>query len=86
MIKTLRGLLLCAIGLLLSLNTNAQARQLRKTDSVFVLIKQYIVTKNPDAIYNLADARFKKSIQHGDFNDFLAKELFPLGIVERLAH
>jgi CubicO group peptidase (beta-lactamase class C family) len=83
MIKVLRGVLICGIGIILSLSANAQARQLRKTDSVFALIKQHIATKNADAIYNLADVRFKRSIQHGDFNDFLAHELFPLGLVRK---
>ncbi|HWZ35547.1 MAG TPA: serine hydrolase domain-containing protein [Mucilaginibacter sp.] len=83
MIKVLRGVLICGIGIMLCLNANAQARQLRKTDSVFALIKQHIATKNADAIYNLADVRFKRSIQHGDFNDFLAHELFPLGVVRK---
>lgn len=83
MAKALRGILICGFGLLLTLEANAQAHQLRKTDSVFALIKQYIVTKNADAIYNLADTRFKKSIPHGDFNDFLGKELFPLGVVRK---
>jgi len=83
MSQVLRVILICGVGLLLNLNTNAQARQLRKTDSVFTLIKQYIIFKNADAIYNLADARFKKSIPHGDFNDFLDRELFPLGKVKK---
>ncbi|GAA4105135.1 serine hydrolase domain-containing protein [Mucilaginibacter panaciglaebae] len=81
--RVLRGVLICGMGLLLNLGANAQARQLRKTDSVFARIKQYIITKNADAIYNLADARFKKSIPHADFNDFLDRELFPLGIVKK---
>jgi CubicO group peptidase (beta-lactamase class C family) len=83
MTKALRVILIGAVGLFLTLHTNAQARQLRKTDSVFALIRQYIVTKNADAIYNLADARFKKSIAHGDFNDFLDRELFSLGVVRK---
>lgn len=83
MIKLLRGILLCGLGLLLSLNVNAQAHQLRKTDSVFALVKQHIAAKNADAIYNLADARFKKSISHGDFNEFVHRELFSLGTVKK---
>jgi len=83
MLKVLRAIWICGIGLLLSLNARAQARQLRKTDSVFAIIKQNIANKNADAIYNLADARFKKSINHSDFNDFIDRELFPLGNVKK---
>lgn len=75
--------MICWAGLFLSFNAGAQARQLRKTDSVFTLIKQHIANKNADAIYNLADTRFKKSIARGDFDDFLDRELFTLGTVKK---
>ncbi|HEY9534595.1 MAG TPA: serine hydrolase [Mucilaginibacter sp.] len=81
--KVLGGILICWAGVFLSFNTSAQVRQLRKTDSVFALIKKHIVTKDADAIYNLADTRFKQSIPPNNFRDFLNRELFPLGAVKK---
>lgn len=68
---------------LVSANTFAQRRQVQKTDSVFRLIKKYITTRDADAIYELADPRFKQSITQGNFRDFLFRELFSLGPVKK---
>ncbi|WP_214071687.1 serine hydrolase domain-containing protein [Mucilaginibacter sp. dw_454] len=83
MTKVLRGILISCFGLLLTSQVNAQARQLRKTDSVFKLIKKHIYTKDADAIYDLADTRFRQSISQGVFRDFLFREVFSLGLIKK---
>ncbi|MCC8423803.1 serine hydrolase [Mucilaginibacter sp. UR6-11] len=54
----------------------AQSRQQQKTDSVFRLIINYSKTHDADAIYNLADSDYKKSISQARFRDFLFRGLF----------
>jgi CubicO group peptidase (beta-lactamase class C family) len=77
------GMVVVVVMVFISSATFAQRRQLQKTDSVFRLIKKHIVTRDADAIYELADARFKESITQGNFRDFLFRELFSLGPVKK---
>ena len=70
-------------GLFVAVNTSAQSRQLKKTDSVFRLIKKYSKTKDADAIYDLASIRFKQTITQGTFRDYLFRELFALGSIKK---
>jgi CubicO group peptidase (beta-lactamase class C family) len=62
-------------------NSFAQSRQQQKTDSVLRLIINYSKTHNADAIYDLANPDFKKSISQGVFRDFLFRDMFPNGPV-----
>lgn len=61
----------------------AQSRQLQKTDSVYRVIKKHIITRDADAIYELADARLKQANTQGNFRDFLFRDLFSLGPIKR---
>jgi hypothetical protein len=81
--KFMRGIVILILGLFITCTALAQRRQLQKTDSVFRVIKQHIVTRDADAIYELADARFKQSISQGVFRDFLFRDLFSLGPVKK---
>jgi len=71
------------LGLFVAVNISAQSLQLKKTDSVFRLIKKYSKTKDADAIYDLAAIRFKQSITQGTFRDYLFRELFALGPIKK---
>jgi hypothetical protein len=81
--KWARGIVVIMLVIFVSSITLAQSRQLQKTDSVYRVIKKHIVTKDADAIYELADARFKQFISQGNFRDFLFRELFSLGSVKK---
>lgn len=81
--KAIRIVLVLLIGFVTSINSFAQTRQLQKTDSVFRVIKGYIDVNNANAIYNLAHPRFKQSINQGDFQDFLFRNLFTLGAIKK---
>jgi CubicO group peptidase (beta-lactamase class C family) len=61
----------------------AQSHQLQKTDSVYRIIKKHIITRDADAIYELIDARLKRSNTQGNFRDFLFRDLFSLGPVKK---
>jgi CubicO group peptidase (beta-lactamase class C family) len=81
--RLVRGIILLIFGLFVAVNTSAQSLQLKKTDSVFRLIKKYSKTKDADAIYDLASIRFKQSITQGTFRDYLFRELFALGPIKK---
>jgi CubicO group peptidase (beta-lactamase class C family) len=81
--KAARSISMLIFGIFISINTSAQSRQLLKTDSVFRIIKKHIVTKNADAIYDMANTGFKQTISQGNFRDYLFRELFPLGFVKK---
>jgi CubicO group peptidase (beta-lactamase class C family) len=81
--KFMRGILALIFGILISANTVAQSRQFQKTDSVFRLIKRYSITKDADAIYELAAPDFKQFISQGNFRDFLFRDLFSLGTIHK---
>ncbi|TSJ38702.1 beta-lactamase family protein [Mucilaginibacter corticis] len=81
--RLVRGIILLILGLFVAVNTSAQSLQLKKTDSVFRLIKKYSKIKDADAIYDLAAIRFKQSITQGTFRDYLFRELFALGPIKK---
>jgi len=81
--RLVRGIILLILGLFVAVNISAQSLQLKKTDSVFRLIKKYSKTKDADAIYDLAAIRFKQSITQGTFRDYLFRELFALGPIKK---
>jgi CubicO group peptidase (beta-lactamase class C family) len=81
--KAVRGLIGIVLFTLLSVNLHAQTRQLRKTDSVFRLIKKHIVTKDADAIYNLGNDDYKRSISQGIFRNLLFQDIFSLGTIKK---
>jgi CubicO group peptidase (beta-lactamase class C family) len=81
--KAARSILMLIFGIIISLNTFAQSRQLQKTDSVFRVIKKHIATKNADAIYDLTDTGIKQIISQGNFRDYLFRDLFSLGVIKK---
>ncbi|MES2379217.1 MAG: serine hydrolase domain-containing protein [Bacteroidota bacterium] len=81
--KFTRGIVVIMLAMFSSPITLAQSRQLQKTDSVYRVIKRHIITRDADAIYELADARLKQSITQGNFRDFLFRDLFSLGPVKK---
>jgi CubicO group peptidase (beta-lactamase class C family) len=82
-LKFVRRIAVIILMIFISSTALAQRRQLQKTDSVFRLIKKHIITRDADAIYELADPRFKQSITQGNFRDFLFRELFSLGPIKK---
>ncbi|HTH82620.1 MAG TPA: serine hydrolase domain-containing protein [Mucilaginibacter sp.] len=81
--KAVRGYIGIVLLLMLSINVHAQTRQLRKTDSVFRLIKKYIGTKDVDSIYNLGNDDYKKSVSQGIFRNYLFQDIFSLGLLQK---
>ncbi|MGF7080037.1 serine hydrolase domain-containing protein [Mucilaginibacter sp. UYCu711] len=79
--KFARGIVVVMV--FISSNALAQSHQLQKTDSVYRVIKKHIITRDADAIYEMADARLKQSITQGNFRDFLFRDLFSLGPVKK---
>lgn len=77
--KPLRSVLFIVFGMFLSLNISAQTRQLRKTDSVFRILKKRITAKDAIGIADLGNTYFKRD----SFRDFLFREIFPLGAIKK---
>lgn len=80
--KPVRGIIIIVLGILFSLNTYAQNRQLQKTDSVLTLVKKYFNTKNAGAVYSLTGVNFQKALTGAAFKNVCDQELFPLGNIK----
>ncbi|MGI4805765.1 MAG: serine hydrolase domain-containing protein [Janthinobacterium lividum] len=74
-------LLFSAILMVMSLSLSAQNIQ-QKNDSVVVLIKNYLNTKNTDALYDLTDAELQHYISKKSFNQYLKKEVYSSGQID----
>jgi CubicO group peptidase (beta-lactamase class C family) len=68
---------------LFTLSVNAQASRTLKTDSALLIIKQYINDANTAAIYNMASASFKHSIEEEKLHAFFKREIYPLGKIKQ---
>ncbi|MGI4751549.1 MAG: serine hydrolase domain-containing protein [Janthinobacterium lividum] len=77
-VKTVSQLIVSIMLFLMAFSSSAQNIQ-QKNDSLVVLIKNYINTKNLDAFYNLTDSELQKYISKRSFSQYLKKEIYPLG-------
>lgn len=76
--KTIYKFVAAAI-LLFSFTYSSAQNMKQKNDSVFVLLKNAISTKNTDAIYDLLGKDYQKATSKTDFEGFFEKQIFPLG-------
>ncbi|WP_084528818.1 serine hydrolase [Pedobacter caeni] len=68
---------------LISLTVTAQANQPQKSDSVLLVIKQYINEHNTVAIYEMGNESFRKGFDKEKLGAFFEKEIYPLGKIRQ---
>jgi CubicO group peptidase (beta-lactamase class C family) len=62
--------------------TFAQSHQQYKTDSVFVLVKNFFNAKQADSIYTLTGSNFRHAVSGGQFRSLMEQQLFPLNDIK----
>lgn len=68
---------------LISLTIKAQTNQPQKSDSVLLLIKQYINEHNTLAIYEMTSESFRKGFDKEKLSVFFEKEIYPFGKIKQ---
>ncbi|MGN6415867.1 MAG: serine hydrolase [Pseudobacter sp.] len=59
---------------------------MQRTDSIAVLVKQYLNAKDVDRLYDLTASSFRSAITKDNFRNVTEKNLFPLGELKELTY
>ncbi len=82
-VKIIYKFAITAVFIILTVPSFAQNIQQQKNDSVFVLLKKYINSKDIDSIFDLTGKDYQKKSSKSNLSDFLTKQIFPLDQIIR---